>query len=775
YLLSSEIFKGTIDNGYVKNNGDGTYTIQINTTVLGMYPSQASYSIVIKAHNETQNDPTPLMFIVTVNEVSTFTEITPMSVTLNWTESFSLNITYYDETHDNLIITDANVTYVIINETHHIITYGQFSPLNQSYYACLSTEDYNIIPGEYNILIYIGKKGYENKTLAVPLYVSKTKTSIQLVTAELINVTWGELVTIKVQYLNLLNKSIIQDASVNILLNGTYKYDMLFNMSSNLYEIIFNSSELPAGYYEIIISASRIYFEEAVRTMSLEVMPVQIEYVLVNVSSTYNITWGNSIDILFYIKTKQTSMNVTNAVVKIVWSPIKYEIMVNYNLSLGMYYSNINTTNLSEGTYNMTIVTELQNYTTISYTVKVIVNPVPTIIISESESIEIVWGDYLPIRICYYDTYYNRGIKNATVYAIIAGITQELLYTGNNGTYEYNMLSTSLSPGVYNLTVFAIRSNYMMAVKTILVTILVPVDLQSNNIEGYWGTTIPIVVNATNLINGSPIVGAIITVKVGELNLTLSDIGKNGTYFGTIDLSKFKAGEIYQINISFSKELCESKFITTYILRVNPAPTNLLLISKEPEDINIEEGTKNITLIVQFINNLTSSTISNASIKVLWTNQTYEISNLTYIVEEVTAGSYKITIDVSNLPVGGPYVIRVSAEKGNYTTSELQYTFNIIEQRIKIPGTNIAIPRSIIITGVGGSALSAALLGLALYGYRIYKIPWIIRATDKAIKALIKGKSVDFSKFPDLNDLLDEAVAPMFEVVKRKIPTKREE
>ena len=141
---------------------------------------------------------------------------------------------------------------------------------------------------------------------------------------------------------------------------------------------------------------------------------------------------------------------------------------------------------------------------------------------------------------------------------------------------------------------------------------------------------------------------------------------------------------------------------------------------------------------------------------------------------EILPGEYHVIIPTENLTIGTYELVIIPIKKYYIGTNITKYV-RVNEQTILIPGINVKVARSTFYMTTSGVITTAVLIGISLYGYRIYKIPWIIRATDKAIKALIKGKSVDFSKFPDLNDLLDEVVAPMFEVVKRKIPTKREE
>ena len=328
---------------------------------------------------------------------------------------------------------------------------------------------------------------------------------------------------------------------------------------------------------------------------------------------------------------------------------------------------------------------------------------------------------------------------------------------GQNGTYYLSIPSNLVDPGVHNLTIVAQKQNYQLVTKVINVTVLVPVRMTAEDIVGYWGTEVSITVNVTNTFNNTVVENGSVILSVGDVEIQLASAG-SGSYTGTLDLGNFKTETPYTMTITFVKDMYEQARITKS-LYVNLVPTALEVLSWLPGTANysIEEGTtNNVTVKVFYNNTLTGTGITNAYLYAVWGNETY---NLT----EIGAGKYRLYLDISNLTASpNPYTIEIHATKGNYTESVTTFTFTVYESTITIPGTNIKVPRSIVMTGVGGSVISITAFGAALYGYRLYKIPKIIRQLDKIIKLVAKGQTPDFSELPTTEQMLKDALGDLF-------------
>ena len=763
YLGSSVIYTAsTLDASpmFIIDHNNGNYTLMINTTALSMYPASTYYSIVVEAKYSNQTTdpyPSPLLFTINVVPADTRLDVTPSTLTTNWTDTLTLTLNYTDAIHSNLPITDANVTYFIYDYSHNLLVSNNITSNTNIYSVVIPTEAYNLVPGDYILEVYIGRKGYVNRTFSRTLTVVEAPTSLSLVTTVPITVTWGENVSLSVKHINLVNLAILNNSIVSLSINNTYIYPLTYNATSGTYELTFNSSKLLSGTYHVTVFTYKQYFLPASVEFTLIVNPVPIHFVAINVSSAYNVTWSDVIVLSFYIKTNATDLNITSANVLAEWQPTNYHVSGYYNTTCNAYFVILNTTQVFEGSYNVTITARLQNYTTISMKISVNINEIPTAILSVN-SLEVVWGDFIYVEINYLDLYHSTGVIDAAVYLIFEGNYNVMNGLGN-GTYTLSLRSDSVSPGVYNISIIAQRSNYAMSTKVIEVVILTPVKIDTNKITGYWGTQVPVVVNVTNVINGSLVPNGTVILTVANVQVQLVDAG-NGTYYGLLDLGLFKSETVYDVNITFYKDLY-AQTTTTTTLSVKLVPTSLTIVSVYPDTETIEEGAvRNITIIVAYINTINGKGITGANVTAIALNKTLSST-------EIGDGQYKLVIDISNLTFSpNPYTIRIFAVKGNFTESSTVYSFTISESRV------LGVPRSIFFTGIGGSAISITILGVTLYAYKLYKIPKIIRELDKAIKAVLKGRSVEFSKFPDLNSLLEEDVAPMFERIGKKVPQK---
>ena len=235
-------------------------------------------------------------------------------------------------------------------------------------------------------------------------------------------------------------------------------------------------------------------------------------------------------------------------------------------------------------------------------------------------------------------------------------------------------------------------------------------------------------------------------------------------YILELNTSQFNVGA-YLVRVFGTAENYASAANSFQLIILNRTTT--LDVVLEPETNTIIQGSVDkIKITVSYIDSIKHVPIKNATVILEVAGQRYEFTAF-------PNGSYILTLNMSIFNTTGSYTFIISAKKQNYEFKSYSFQITIEEPYIAIGGVKVPV-RSVVNVG-GGASFAIAVMGLAIYGYRLYKIPWIIRATDKAIKALLKGKPVDFSKFPDLNDLLDEEIAPMFTPIKGKIPPKAEE
>ena len=151
-----------------------------------------------------------------------------------------------------------------------------------------------------------------------------------------------------------------------------------------------------------------------------------------------------------------------------------------------------------------------------------------------------------------------------------------------------------------------------------------------------------------------------------------------------------------------------------------------------------------------------------------------------YSEEEVVAvaqfdntgnGTYYLSFNTENLSLGS-YLVEIYASKENYASPKAYvFTLLIKEQTVNLVVAKIPVSTLYFSSGVAISAIG--IFGGGLYGYKLYKIPWIIRALDKVIRNIAKGKkTIDFSKFPQIEDVLRDILGPEFSKIGREPPRK---
>jgi len=510
--------------------------------------------------------------------------------------------------------------------------------------------------------------------------------------------------------------------------------------------------------YHIIVYANAGNHVNRTQEIILRINPVPTRVEIINLQDTYNLTWGDNLELEIRYIDNRTDAVISSATVYATWPVIAHTDIFEYNATLQRYYVNIETSNLYTGEYNVSIIASLMNYTTVSVKIHVIINPVPIDVVHIHEAY-IVWGDKLYINVQVKELVNETGVTDASVYVIWYGGMRYLPLISENGVYEHYLDTSVASPGTYNITLYVHKLNYEDYVYQIKLVILYPVEFSVTDLSGYWNTTLLIAVNVTNTYNDEAVANGNLTLTIGDIVITLEDLGNNGTYFGELDLGLLNASD-YVAVLQLNKTGFQNK-TETYALHVLPIPTNLTIDFIK----NIEQGSNNLTIIITYTDVLNNKTISGATVIIT-------LLGKEYTAVEIGDGIYRVVIDVSNLTIdGSPYNFVVNASKLNYESVVLQDSFNIVEVTVTIPILGIKLTQSQLTFGITLALSSVAIFGSAIYAYRLHKIPAIIRNADKAIKMLSRGKIPNFEQFPTFEEVYNEMLGPYFEPIGTSPPS----
>ncbi|MGQ4913588.1 MAG: SpaA isopeptide-forming pilin-related protein [Candidatus Asgardarchaeia archaeon] len=763
YLGSTIVAFGDTKNNFIIENqtGNGVYYLYINTKQLGMYPSVASYTIYVMGNKTGYNAlKQPLIYVITITAADTTLTPSANQISINWSESVVLTVLYTDSDHNLPISGASNRTYIIYNSERQEVLRGSLTESGiGTYLLDINTETNNIDVGTYTIYIILKKRGYVNQTISIPLEVNLVSTELHVSSNE-ITVTWGELFQIEANYTSLLKKAPVSGATVYfVITNTSTSYSMPYNATSTYFESnIFNSSDFVSGVYHIIVYAKAGNHVNRTQEIILRINPVPTRVEIINLQDTYNLTWGDNLELEIRYIDNRTDAVISSATVYATWPVIAHTDIFEYNATLQRYYVNIETSNLYTGEYNVSIIASLMNYTTVSVKIHVIINPVPIDVVHIHEAY-IVWGDKLYINVHVKELVNETGVTDASVYVIWYGGMRYLPLISENGVYEHYLDTSVASPGTYNITLYVHKLNYEDYVYQIKLVILYPVEFSVTDLSGYWNTTLLIAVNVTNTYNDEAVVNGNLTLTIGDIVITLEDLGNNGTYFGELDLGLLNASD-YVAVLQLNKTGFQNK-TETYALHVLPIPTNLTIDFIK----NIEQGSNNLTIIITYTDVLNNKTISGATVIIT-------LLGKEYTAVEIGDGIYRVVIDVSNLTIdGSPYNFVVNASKLNYESAVLQDSFNIVEVTVTIPILGIKLTQSQLTFGITLALSSVAIFGSAIYAYRLHKIPAIIRNADKAIKMLSRGKIPNFEQFPTFEEVYNEMLGPYFEPIGTSPPS----
>lgn len=447
-----------------------------------------------------------------------------------------------------------------------------------------------------------------------------------------------------------------------------------------------------------------------------------------------------------------------------------------YDLGNGTFIVSINTSILDpqyyDNEFKITFLVAKHGYVLSSSATFTVTIPIPTSasVFEGYEARTGVWNSTPVVTfIKYVDTLHNVNLTSDYNTEIIANWTSISVEDLGNGEYRVSLLTSNVpfAPGVYTVNVTITAPNFKPATVFIRLTLLEPVTIEVNETiyDVHHNEVLSITIFVRSLYSNQGIQNATVKFLIGNDTYYATEISA-GLYTVSIDVSVYDIGS-YVITVIAMKEGIYSEEISLSLI-VKKIPLDVISEVITP-GLSIEQGTENITIQFVLIETVHGSTVSGAQIKVLLNNT--EVGT----VQELEDGRYLIVVNTSKLEIGR-YELLLLISKEYCEMKNVTYTIIVTEPTFTVPIVNTKVPRSTVYIAIGGSAASASLIGLSLYAYKLYKIPKIIRELDKAIKALVKGKAADFSKFPDLMALIDESITPLFKGITRPpLPPERRE
>ncbi len=693
----------------VHDNGDGTYTIELNTTAFGSLGVYRVNATIIYGGNRFAANASDYFYLTVTRRRTQLTsdlpDLAPFLTQAN------ITIQYID---DNNGFGIDNASVFISSETsaetlEKDVNYWIDSLGDGNYKIRISTEALGTF-GSYAIDIivnYTGTPFFAQKSTTVDIEVSRRPLELSvsespLNTAYLQNVSF-EITVIDslVEVLVSINKSqlVLKHGSDILLLDSEY----VLTGSSGVYIISINStilvSELVQGYplfVEIQWGDEAPFYSNA--SASTEVA-ITARFTQASILSTppafINFNGTAIIEYTDYL----SGDPITGAQISVSCENVSSFGHWITDMQDGTYEIIINTTDLSElGKYIFLVnVTYLgtpfyANLTSIQFSLTV--NPVSTTLTLDLEPGSTYFtGDTIIVNISYTDISQGIGIEYAAVgtdWGLVVGNPYSLTEIGN-GLYQLTLETSGLSAQSYSFSINA--SKYLHVNRTVAVELLlsptpISIDFDLTPIDPVWGDEIEFVANITDSRDDSAVLGGSVNITLSGIVYELLELG-DGLYGRNITSSVVSAGE-YTVTVAFELEDHESRS-RDFSIRIAKAAATL---SPDIASLIAVNG-QNLTITAEYLVTENGTSIAVGTITFSWT---YGQGTLSW---NDTQNQYIGHFVVSDVPAGN-YLIVVSAKSANYKSLTTSLNIEIREVTTQI----VSVEDTTVVSGIIGDVVS---------------------------------------------------------------------
>jgi hypothetical protein len=689
----------------VHDNGDGTYTIQLNTSAfvsLGVYRVNAT--IIYGGERFAANASDYFYLTITRRRTQLTSDLPDLAPFLT---QANITIQYIDD-NNGLGIENANV--FISSETsaeplEKGVNYWIDSLGDGNYRIRISTEALGTF-GSYSIDIivnYTGSPFFTQKSTTVDIEVSRRPLELSvsespLNTAYLQNVTFEITVTDSlVESMVSINKGqlVLRHGSDILLLDSEF----VLTGSSGVYIISVNStilvSKLAQGYplfVEIQWGDEAPFYSNASASTEVSITARFTQAAVLSTPPAFiNFNGTAIIEYTDYlsgdpISGAEISVSCVNVSSFGHWITDEqdgtYEIIINTtDLSeLGKYIFLVNITYLGSPFY--------ANLTSVQFSLTV--NPVSTTLSLDLEPGSTYYtGDTIIVNISYADISQGIGIEGAAVgtdWGIVVGNPYSLTEIGN-GVYQLTLETSGLSAQSYSFSINA--SKYLHVNRTVAIELLlsptpISIDLDLTPIDPVWGDEIEFVANITDSRDDSAVLGGSVNITLGGIVYELVELGE-GLYGRNITSSVVSAGE-YTVTVAFELEDHEDRS-RDFSIRIEKAAATL---SADIAPVIAVNG-QNLTLSAEYIVTENSTSIAVGTVTFSWT---YGQGTLSW---NETQEQYIGHFILSDIPAGN-HLIVISAKSANYKSLTAPVNIEIREVTTQI----VSVEDTTVVSGIIG-------------------------------------------------------------------------
>jgi hypothetical protein len=658
----------TIGLYWVTDLGAGQYSIEIPTTQFGSVGSVRLNLSISRSGIPFYSSRLATNIPATIRRVQTsLIAETPPAGSVPVGSNIVINLTLTDTDH-SLTITGASLS------TDWTLTSAVFNEVGDGLYT-LSLNTSGLTAQAYTFTVAASKSLYAIANISITVLPGASTVQITLGQSTYY-AEWGEhlaiIATIKETYYF----TPVPGMSVVLYWQGS-NYPMQ-DLGNGSYSLSLDTSSEDFGNYQPVVIASKAYYQTRQKAFSLIVSkaPGQI----VPEAAVLNVYFGSDLDFYVYLNDTLSNAAVSGAEVRMEWNNSIYTLTSNG--TAGFYVGTADTSGFGIGQYSLTLSAFALNHDFLDISVSVQVAPIPTVILLESGTGNIIayYGESLLIRFYYNDTQSRSLINGANVSYILGGLNGYLVQDPD-GLYSMNVNTSYLAAQSLYLKIIASKDNYATSYLSKVTTILArPMSVSASDarLSGHFmdNLTFTFTLNDTLLSKG--VSNAIVTMIWDGTGGTISDLG-NGAYEITVTLNLTQPRQ-YPISISFKK----SNYATATIkVWATLAPTPAEVIASSLYSVPVNETA---SISVRLVNLLTNSSITDIS----------GIANWDQFGEDTLVplanGNYSLTVP-RNLPLG-TYRVTITFPSSRYLISAWAIDIIVRQIRTSLTTSNTTIRTS---------------------------------------------------------------------------------
>lgn len=532
--------------------GNGTYTLDLDTTAssFGIYSPQISVS---KQYYQTRQTSFTLVVskapghILSLDpdtgEVRTF-----RNIVLNTATDI---IVYLNDTIRGDPVVATSVTMEWNNTVYVLVANGTPG----FYTANLDVTGFDI--GPYELVMSAASLNHVFLDAVVDINVDPISTDIGLASgATALFVVQGDVLSILVEYNDTYYGGFISGANVTYTIGALA--GTLTEEANATYSAVIDTSDLPAQTIFLRITGAKTDYATTTKTLIVTIQPVPTE---VTVDTLLNEGYHDDVvDFTFYYNDTHRNAPIVGAFATVSWDGGAGDVT---DLGNGSYLVEITLTPTSPRLYDINVAFTLQNFTTASTIVRVVILATPAMIVGPSDySVPVNHTAQVIFNV--ENTLTNETIPglNGIAYWDVAGAVP--LTVLENGSYAIE-IPDDLPMATYRIEIGFTTSVYSMTTKFLDLTVR-PVRTRlltaNTTISTSPGSGITIVITYLDVDHGTGISGVIPTVTYFEENITYFEDRLVESSPGVYELPFLvTAGRTFTITVTFAKDQHETKSI----------------------------------------------------------------------------------------------------------------------------------------------------------------------------------------------------------------------